>query len=89
MLETRDDTQALIERVTLDRDLLFRLLSTDNISEEISNAGFGIDAEFQPRVEGAIRKIRAYITDQLHVLSYKDRQRHEVNMIESGNGPYW
>jgi hypothetical protein len=85
----RNDADALVERLDLDNELLFSLLTAESISKEVQVAGFLIDDDFALRVEGTIQKMRAYISDQLHVLAYKRTLKSARKPYESGNGPYW
>lgn len=74
----------LIERLTVDKQLLTKLLVERNISNVIKEASFEISDPGLMRLEAAIKKIRTYTTDQLHVLSLKASTPQRP--FESGNG---
>jgi hypothetical protein len=60
--------QALVERLWQDHELMSKLLLNKDISKVLKAEGFDLDENFLPWVELSVKKIRTYITDQLHFM---------------------
>lgn len=82
----READELLIERLKLDHEFVTRLLLEQNVKGMIHGAGFSSTPKMLGYVETAIKKIRTYITDQVHGLETKKEQVHStVAVINSGN----
>jgi hypothetical protein len=86
-IESAVDT--LLQRLEVDRDLLMKLALSENLTQDLSALGFDVPSTFAIHLESSCRKIRTYITDQIHVLEMKRNVNESGRFPESGNGPYW
>jgi hypothetical protein len=60
--------QVLVERLRQDHNLMTKLLLNRDIDKVLEEEGFNVDENFLPWVELSVKKIRTYITDQLHFM---------------------
>lgn len=81
---TAASAEALIQRLWLDHELVTKMLLNRDIAGVIRDEGFNLDESFVPWIELSVKKIRTYITDQLHFLEAK-RNRNPA-FSSSGNG---
>lgn len=81
---TVEAAEALIQRMWIDHELVTKMLLNRDIAGVIKEEGFALDESFVPWVELSVKKMRTYITDQLHFLEAK-RNRNPA-FSSSGNG---
>ncbi|GIW35476.1 MAG: hypothetical protein KatS3mg072_2809 [Meiothermus sp.] len=82
----READELLVERLKFDHEFVTRLLLNADVKGLIAEAGFEPSPKMLGYVETAIKKIRTYITDQVHGLETKKEQIHStVAVINSGN----
>ncbi len=63
--------QDIIDRLNNDQQFIVELLTAPDIKQIITARGFTADAKFIDYVEQSVKKVRTYITDQIHVLEIK------------------
>jgi hypothetical protein len=61
----------IIDRLNNDQQFIIDLLTAPDVKQVIAARGFTADAKFLDYVEQSIKKVRTYITDQIHVLEVK------------------
>lgn len=74
------------ERCKVDHELITKLVLNRDIKNVLKEEGFDLPENFYVYVEKSIKKIRDYITDQIHGLEVKDMQIRNVVPANSGNG---
>jgi hypothetical protein len=79
-----DASEAFLERLWLDHQLVTKLLLNRDIAQVIKEEGFELDESFMPWVELSVKKIRTYITDQIHFMQAK--RNRNPGYSSSGNG---
>jgi len=82
----READELLLERLKVDHEFVSRLLLERDIGAAVRAAGFSPTPKMLGYVESSIKKIRTYITDQVHALETKKEQIHSsVVVVNSGN----
>jgi hypothetical protein len=81
---TTSNADAFIQRMWVDHELTSKLLLNRDIAATVKAEGFNLEESFVPWVELAVKKIRTYVTDQLHFLEAK--RSPSADFKASGNG---
>lgn len=82
--EEIDDRFVLTERLSIDRELVTKLILSSDIAAVLAAEGFEISDRFLGYVERSVKILRTAIHDQVEVLHNKARRMSE-RMFNSGN----